>query len=130
MKRISFRTAGESHGRGLTALIEGIPAGLELDMKRDVDPELKRRQGGYGRGRRMQIESDQAELLSGVRLGETLGSPISMTIWNRDWENWTTAMRWRGRVGRAAGGVSAARGRRWSSGGVCGGANRRHWQGP
>ena len=92
MKRISFRTAGESHGRGLTALIEGIPAGLELDMKRDVDPELKRRQGGYGRGRRMQIESDQAELLSGVRLGETLGSPISMTIWNRDWENWTTAM--------------------------------------
>jgi chorismate synthase len=92
MKRISFRTAGESHGRGLTALIEGIPAGLELDMSRDVDPELKRRQGGYGRGRRMQIESDQAELLSGVRLGETLGSPISMTIWNRDWENWTTAM--------------------------------------
>ena len=61
-------------------------------MSRDVDPELKRRQGGYGRGRRMQIESDQAELLSGVRLGETLGSPISMTIWNRDWENWTTAM--------------------------------------
>ena len=92
MTRVSFRTAGESHGRGLTALIEGIPAGLELDMSRDVDPELKRRQGGYGRGRRMQIESDQAELLSGVRLGETLGSPISMTIWNRDWKNWTTAM--------------------------------------
>ncbi len=92
MKSISFRTAGESHGRGLTALIEGIPAGLELDMERDVDPELKRRQGGYGRGRRMQIESDRAELLSGVRLGETLGSPISMTIWNRDWKNWTIAM--------------------------------------
>jgi len=92
MRRISFRTAGESHGKGLTALIEGIPAGLELDMSRDVDPDLKRRQGGYGRGRRMQIESDQAELLSGVRLGETLGSPISMTIWNKDWENWTTAM--------------------------------------
>jgi chorismate synthase len=92
MTRISFRTAGESHGRGLTALIEGIPAGLELDMSRDVDPDLLRRQGGYGRGRRMQIESDQAELLSGVRLGETLGSPISMTIWNKDWENWTTAM--------------------------------------
>ena len=92
MKRISFRTAGESHGRGLTALIEGIPAGLELDMSRDVDPELKRRQGGYGRGRRMQIESDRADLLSGVRLGETLGSPISMIVWNRDWENWTTAM--------------------------------------
>lgn len=92
MKRISFHTAGESHGRGLTALIEGIPAGLELDMSRDVDPDLRRRQGGYGRGRRMQIESDRAELLSGVRLGETLGSPISMTIWNKDWENWTTAM--------------------------------------
>jgi len=92
MKRISFHTAGESHGRGLTALIEGIPAGLELDMSRDVDPDLLRRQGGYGRGRRMQIESDRAELLSGVRLGETLGSPISMTIWNKDWKNWTTAM--------------------------------------
>ena len=92
MGRISISTAGESHGRGLTALIEGIPAGLSLEMKRDVDPELERRQGGYGRGRRMQIESDCAELLSGVRLGETLGSPISMLIWNRDWENWTTAM--------------------------------------
>lgn len=92
MKRIVFRTAGESHGRGLTALIEGIPAGLDLVMERDVDPELGRRQGGYGRGRRMQIESDRAELLSGVRLGETLGSPISMLVWNRDWENWTVAM--------------------------------------
>ncbi len=92
MRRITFRTAGESHGRGLTALIEGIPAGLSLEMVRDVDPELARRQGGYGRGRRMQIESDRAELLSGVRLGETLGSPISMLIWNRDWENWTVAM--------------------------------------
>ena len=92
MGHISFSTAGESHGRGLTALIEGIPAGLSLEMERDVDPELERRQGGYGRGRRMQIESDRAELLSGVRLGETLGSPIAMLIWNRDWENWTTAM--------------------------------------
>jgi chorismate synthase len=92
MKRITFHTAGESHGRGLTALLEGIPAGLSLEMERDVDPELKRRQGGYGRGRRMQIESDKADLLSGVRLGETLGSPISMVVWNRDWENWTVAM--------------------------------------
>ncbi len=92
MAPISFRTAGESHGRGLTALLEGIPAGLSLDMQRDVDPELARRQGGYGRGRRMEIESDRAEILSGVRLGETLGSPISMLIWNRDWENWTVAM--------------------------------------
>jgi chorismate synthase len=92
MRRISFHTAGESHGRGLTAVVEGVPAGLSLEMERDVDPDLTRRQGGYGRGRRMQIESDRAELLSGVRLGETLGSPISMVIWNRDWENWTVAM--------------------------------------
>ena len=92
MRQIAFHTAGESHGRALTASIEGIPAGLSLQMERDVDPELKRRQGGYGRGRRMQIESDRAELLSGVRLGETLGSPISMIIWNRDWDNWTVAM--------------------------------------
>jgi chorismate synthase len=92
MRRLSFHTAGESHGRALTAVVEGVPAGLGLNMERDVDPELARRQGGYGRGRRMQIESDAADLLSGVRLGETLGSPISMLIWNRDWENWTTAM--------------------------------------
>jgi len=92
MRRISFRTAGESHGRALTAILEGIPAGLSVSTERDVDPELRRRQGGHGRGRRMQIESDRAELLSGVRLGETLGSPISMVIWNRDAENWATAM--------------------------------------
>lgn len=92
MRRISFHTAGESHGKGLTALLEGVPSGLELRVERDVDPELRRRQGGYGRGRRMEIESDRVELLSGVRLGETLGSPISMLIRNRDWENWTTAM--------------------------------------
>jgi chorismate synthase len=74
------------------ALLEGVPAGLRLDVERDVDPELRRRQGGYGRGRRMKIESDRAELLSGVRLGETLGSPIAMLVWNRDWENWQVAM--------------------------------------
>ena len=90
--RLNFHTAGESHGKALIALLEGIPAGLDLDVARDVDPELARRQRGYGRGRRMKIEKDQAELLSGVRLGETLGSPISMVIRNRDWENWTTAM--------------------------------------
>ncbi len=92
MRRISFRTAGDSHGRALTTILEGIPAGLPLEMERDVDPELRRRQGGYGRGRRMQIESDRADLLSGVRLGETLGSPIAMVVWNRDAENWATAM--------------------------------------
>lgn len=92
MSSIQFHTAGESHGRGLVATLEGVPAGLELVMERDVDPDLKRRQGGYGRGRRMQIESDRAEILAGVRLGQTLGSPLSMVIWNRDWENWQTAM--------------------------------------
>jgi len=88
----SFRTAGESHGRGLVALVEGVPAGLALDAARDIDPELKRRQGGYGRGGRMKIEQDRAEFLAGVRLGETLGSPIALLVWNRDWENWRTAM--------------------------------------
>lgn len=92
MSSVRFRTAGESHGKALTALLEGIPAGLDLEVERDVDPELVRRQQGYGRGRRMKIERDRVELLSGVRLGETLGSPISMLIWNRDWENWRTAM--------------------------------------
>lgn len=92
LKRLVFRTAGESHGRGLLAHLEGIPAGLDLQLARDVDPELRRRQQGYGRGRRMKIESDRAEVLSGIRLGETLGSPISLLIWNRDWENWEKAM--------------------------------------
>ena len=92
MRRISFHTAGESHGKGLLALIEGIPAGLPLEMERDVDPELRRRQAGYGRGRRMEIESDVADLIAGVRFGETMGSPVAMIVWNRDWENWTKAM--------------------------------------
>lgn len=87
-----FRTAGESHGRGLVAMVEGVPAGLELDIERDVDPELRRRQGGYGRGGRMKIEQDRAELISGVRLGETIGAPIALVIWNRDWQNWQQAM--------------------------------------
>jgi chorismate synthase len=91
-RRFQFRTAGESHGRGLLTLLEGVPAGLELNAERDIDPDLRRRQQGHGRGRRMQIESDRVEFISGVRLGETLGSPLSMVIWNRDWENWTTAM--------------------------------------
>ncbi len=89
---LSFKTAGESHGRGLVALIEGIPAGLDLQVSRDVDPDLQRRQQGYGRGRRMQIESDRAEVMSGIRLGETIGSPLALLIWNRDWANWEKAM--------------------------------------
>jgi chorismate synthase len=88
----SFRTAGESHGRGLVALVEGIPAGLELVVDRDIDPQMRRRQGGYGRGGRMAIEKDRIEPLAGIRLGETLGGPIALLLWNRDWENWRTAM--------------------------------------
>jgi chorismate synthase len=91
MSHLRFATAGESHGPALTTIIEGIPAGLPLRAEH-IDPELQRRQGGYGRGGRMRIESDRAEILSGVRHGETLGSPISLLIRNRDWANWTAAM--------------------------------------
>src|SRR5216117_3450870 len=86
-----FTTAGESHGRGLVGILEGVPAGLAISAA-DVDVELKRRQGGYGRGARMKIESDHIEWLSGVRAGETLGSPIAMLIWNRDWDHWQDVM--------------------------------------
>ncbi|MCA9738640.1 MAG: chorismate synthase [Gemmatimonadota bacterium] len=92
MSIFHFRTAGESHGPGLVALIEGVPAGLRLEADRDIDPELSRRQMGYGRGRRMRIEQDRVQVLSGIRLGETLGSPIALLVWNRDHENWSTAM--------------------------------------
>jgi chorismate synthase len=87
-----FHTAGESHGKGLVTLVEGMPSGLSLVAARDVDPDLRRRQGGYGRGDRMKIEQDSAEFLAGVRLGETLGSPIALFIRNRDWENWQVPM--------------------------------------
>ncbi|MHB1298648.1 MAG: chorismate synthase, partial [Gemmatimonadaceae bacterium] len=87
----SFRTAGESHGPGLVAFVEGVPAGLPL-LAEHVDAELARRQQGYGRGRRMQIEQDRAEFISGVRAGETLGSPVAMLVRNRDWKNWEAIM--------------------------------------
>src|SRR5437667_6566714 len=86
-----FTTAGESHGRGLVGILEGIPAGLPVSAA-DVDMELKRRMGGYGRGARMKIESDRIEWLAGVRAGETLGSPIAILIWNRDWQHWQDVM--------------------------------------
>jgi chorismate synthase len=86
-----FTTAGESHGRGLVGVLEGIPAGLPVSAER-INTELKRRMGGYGRGARMKIEADQIEWLSGVRAGETLGSPIAMLVWNRDWEHWRDVM--------------------------------------
>ncbi|HVH10903.1 MAG TPA: chorismate synthase [Gemmatimonadales bacterium] len=86
-----FTTAGESHGRGLVGILEGIPAGLAVPRER-IDAELKRRMGGYGRGARMKIEADQIEWLAGVRAGETLGSPIAMLVWNKDWEHWQDVM--------------------------------------
>ncbi len=88
---IRFLTSGESHGRGLMGIIEGIPSGFPLAAE-DIDAELRRRQGGYGRGGRMKIESDQAAIISGVRWGETLGSPIGILIENRDWQNWEEGM--------------------------------------
>src|SRR5919107_5346701 len=86
-----FTTAGESHGRALVAVVEGLPAGLAVDAER-IDRELERRQWGYGRGGRMKIERDRAQILSGVRHGLTLGSPVALLIENKDWANWTEVM--------------------------------------
>ena len=88
---LRFLTAGESHGPALVGILDGIPAGMQL-LASDIDLELKRRQHGYGRGGRMKIEQDRAEILSGVRHGRTLGSPIALRIANRDWANWQKAM--------------------------------------
>ena len=86
-----FTTAGESHGRALVAIVEGLPAGLPIDIEQ-INHELKRRQQGYGRGGRMKIEQDRIELLSGVRHGLTLGSPLALMIENKDWPNWDQVM--------------------------------------
>jgi chorismate synthase len=88
---VRFLTAGESHGQALVTILEGIPAGLTIDFDA-LAAELRRRQGGYGRGRRMAIESDRAEVLSGVRNGETIGGPIALLIRNKDWDNWQQTM--------------------------------------
>ncbi len=88
---IRFLTAGESHGKCLNTIIEGLPSGVSID-KAFINNELSRRQMGYGRGGRMKIESDQVEILSGVRFGISTGSPICLEIKNKDWENWQTAM--------------------------------------
>lgn len=88
---LRFTTAGESHGRALVAVLEGLPAGLPVDLLQ-INHELKRRQWGYGRGGRMKIEQDQVDVLSGVRHGLTLGSPLALSILNRDWTNWTDVM--------------------------------------
>lgn len=88
---IRYLTAGESHGKALTVIIEGIPSNLPVSAD-EINHQLKRRQQGYGRGMRMKIETDTAEILSGIRFGKTLGSPISLLIRNKDWENWTKKM--------------------------------------
>ncbi len=88
---LRFTTAGESHGPALLSILEGVPAGLPL-LAEHVNAELARRQRGYGRGRRMQIEQDEIEFLGGVRAGETIGSPIAMLIRNRDWQTWREIM--------------------------------------
>lgn len=86
-----YLTAGESHGPELTAIIEGLPAGMPL-LKEDIDKELKRRQQGYGRGGRMKIEKDQARITAGIRHGRTMGSPVSLAVENKDWKHWETVM--------------------------------------
>ncbi len=88
---ISFVTAGESHGKGLISVVSGFPSNLSISEKY-INDQLRRRQGGYGRGLRMRIETDTAEIISGVRFNKTLGSPISILIRNKDWENWITKM--------------------------------------
>ena len=88
---IRYLTAGESHGKCLTAIIEGIPSNLSIDIKK-INQKLAQRQGGFGRGGRMKIETDTVEVLSGIRDGKTLGSPITLKIENKDWSNWENTM--------------------------------------
>lgn len=88
---MEYRTAGESHGREMVALVGGVPAGIPLVVA-DIDRDLCRRQAGYGRGGRMTIEEDRALVVSGVRFGMTIGSPVAIVVANRDWENWTGVM--------------------------------------
>ena len=89
--KFRFLTAGESHGKCLTAIVEGVPAGIAINPD-DINKHLARRQQGYGRGGRMKIEKDKIEITSGVRLGYTTGAPITLVIENKDWENWTMPM--------------------------------------
>jgi len=88
---LRYLSSGESHGKGLTAIVEGMPSGLSIESS-FINTELRRRQCGYGRGGRMKIESDAVEITSGVRGGVTLGSPITLVVNNRDWENWQGVM--------------------------------------
>jgi chorismate synthase len=88
---MKYQTAGESHGRALVAMVIGVPAGVPLSTA-DIDADLARRQAGYGRGGRMAIERDRGVILTGVRFGATMGSPVAITVANRDWDNWTDVM--------------------------------------
>lgn len=88
---LRYLTAGESHGPAITAILEGLPADLAVSAE-DINVDLKRRQGGYGRGRRMQIETDTIEINGGIRHGKTMGSPVSLLVHNNDWKNWTDVM--------------------------------------
>jgi chorismate synthase len=96
---MKYVTAGEAHGPALTAIVSEVPAGIALTSAA-INGELARRQSGYGRGGRMQIEHDEVQILSGVRFGRTLGSPVALKIDNRDWENWERYMAWEGKVPR------------------------------
>ena len=91
LEKIKYLTAGESHGKGLLGIIDGLPAGLDISEE-DISQQLFRRQQGHGRGGRMKIETDYAELYSGVRHGKSIGSPIGLVLLNKDWENWTQKM--------------------------------------
>jgi len=86
-----YTTAGESHGRALTAIVSSVPAGIPVSVG-DIDADLARRQSGYGRGGRQRIETDRCTILSGVRFGRSIGTPIALTVVNRDWDNWTDVM--------------------------------------
>ncbi|MBU4319481.1 MAG: chorismate synthase [Thermodesulfovibrionales bacterium] len=91
MANLRYLTSGESHGKALIGILEGIPSGLAVSSG-DIDRDLRRRQGGHGRGGRMKIETDRAQVLSGIRFGKTIGSPIALLIENKDWENWKDVM--------------------------------------
>ena len=91
MQKLKWLTAGESHGKGLLGILEGIPAGLGVEEEY-IASHLARRQKGHGRGGRMKIEEDQAEIYCGIRHGKTLGSPIGLILPNRDWDNWKTKL--------------------------------------
>jgi chorismate synthase len=105
---LRFLTAGESHGRTLVAILDGVPAGLTIDFDH-ITQDLRRRQGGYGRGQRMAIESDRAEIMSGVRRGRTTGAPIALLIANKDWKNWQATMHVEAEVPEDATGARRAR---------------------